>query len=857
MGLHAVELAPEYIEKAGIKIDPSKDLLKGRLGYYPVPLLSQLLTAVVRVPVKLLDRIPEGRKRAVIFVCLDTVYYYNSRSCISTIAGGGFVYREADTCQTAALGEYPSEKENRIISIVTLRALPVLSALVAMSENPEVQGVVQKRPQSPSLPEATEPRKSAEGGPEPSQPNPVPSASDCLASLENLKSPFTGAPLHFDLPCTADENQVCQIMQHISTWNEFLFQARMEIRQVAGARGQLSVISFDCRELPDFGKAQMHQTATLLYWLLSTHHCVRSFSGNPSRFKSYKWLFCDALLKSSSVEIMKLQFARLHVCKDVCKIIAAANHVKELELQSDGLSSAGVQSALSTLLKTTKVLAVLTIPDVGMGGKHADMFLTSLVANNSLKELSMHESALSEASVAVRARFTEYLKTNDTLTALSVGKGNELWYQYSFVPTSLSLKWILQGLLANQTVSSLKLTHMVVDRQSALLLCRLLKENRVLRCFSLTSSMTDMHFQLRPAYDCWIDALAENEWLQELTLPFRVWEVRKWEGFFNIMSRKKNLASMTISIGMPDYAHLPQLCKFIRDSGIENRLPSLPHITSARLDIWTGDMTLAWAFTDYMESSSTLRKLRLWLGSDGNSTRDASGWRAAILGSLSRSKSIRVLHVTSMYMAAQDVCLLANSVTSSYNIEQVHFGTVTFLESAALVHRLSLGAATNYTLLSISLDYPLDTETAGYLFTVYDVARRNYGLVALAAQFVTGALRGRQVHSTHVEALSARALERVSGHPALLELLSELTSVSTAEAATMVRRCLRSIESMQQFMRLAGVVSERVTCGARGDGCVQLADLNEHCWSHIRRYLKLYDVVYDDAASGEVREQRD
>ncbi|KAL3246239.1 hypothetical protein MRX96_057784 [Rhipicephalus microplus] len=94
--------------------------------------------------------------------------------------------------------------------------------------------------------------------------------------------------------------------------------------------------------------------------------------------------------------------------------------------------------------------------------------------------------------------------------------------------------------------------------------------------------------------------------------------------------------------------------------------------------------------------------------------------------------------------------------------------------------------------------------------------------------------------------MCARALERVCGHRALPELLSELTSVSTAEATAMVRSCLRSIEGMQEFMRLAGVVNEEFACSARGDGCTQLADLNEHCWSHIRRYIKLYDIIHDD-----------
>nr|XP_050043150.2 uncharacterized protein LOC126540391 [Dermacentor andersoni] len=196
-----------------------------------------------------------------------------------------------------------------------------------------------------------------------------------------------------------------------------------------------------------------------------------------------------------------------------------------------------------------------------------------------------------------------------------------------------------------------------------------------------------------------------------------------------------------------------------------------------------------------------------------------------------------------MYMDEQDVYLLADSITSSRNIEKVHIGTVTLAESGALVRRLSLGIATNYTLLSVSLDSPVDREAAKHFFTVCDVARRNSGLVALAAQFVTGARPG---------SISAQALERVSNHPALLELLSESTSMSTEEATATIRSRLRSIEGLQQFMRLAGVVKERVTCNAREDGRMHLADLNEHCWSHVRRYLKLHDVVYDESMSANV-----
>ncbi|KAH7944104.1 hypothetical protein HPB52_015641 [Rhipicephalus sanguineus] len=86
----------------------------------------------------------------------------------------------------------------------------------------------------------------------------------------------------------------------------------------------------------------------------------------------------------------------------------------------------------------------------------------------------------------------------------------------------------------------------------------------------------------------------------------------------------------------------------------------------------------------------------------------------------------------------------------------------------------------------------------------------------------------------------ASALETLSRHPALV---AELT-VTDAEAASLVRTRLSHIQDMHEFMRLAGVVKDRVTCEPREGGGKQLHDLNEDCWRHVMRYLKLDDICY-------------
>ncbi|XP_049523642.1 uncharacterized protein LOC125945593 [Dermacentor silvarum] len=103
---------------------------------------------------------------------------------------------------------------------------------------------------------------------------------------------------------------------------------------------------------------------------------------------------------------------------------------------------------------------------------------------------------------------------------------------------------------------------------------------------------------------------------------------------------------------------------------------------------------------------------------------------------------------------------------------------------------------------------------------------------------------GRQIGLVHC----AAGLDRVSRHPALVAELAEVLSIDQVEAADMVQRRFRSIEGLHEFMRLAGVVKGRVTCLPREDGRMQLDDLNDDCWAHVRRYLELDDLPYSSAS---------
>ncbi|KAL1474805.1 hypothetical protein MTO96_020450 [Rhipicephalus appendiculatus] len=119
-------------------------------------------------------------------------------------------------------------------------------------------------------------------------------------------------------------------------------------------------------------------------------------------------------------------------------------------------------------------------------------------------------------------------------------------------------------------------------------------------------------------------------------------------------------------------------------------------------------------------------------------------------------------------------------------------------------------------------------------FTVREVTRRNSGLVKRA---------GAVLQSATLDWHTANALEKVSRRAALVRELAEKEGIAADEVARMLRCRLMSVDGMHDFMRLTGVVKERVTCTPPVDGCsLQLQDLNNDCWRLVRRYLSFDDV---------------
>lgn len=273
----------------------------------------------------------------------------------------------------------------------------------------------------------------------------------------------------------------------------------------------------------------------------------------------------------------------------------------------------------------------------------------------------------------------------------------------------------------------------------------------------------------------------------------------------------------------------------VRDSlYVLQLLPAFDHFTSLSLEAFESNLTFFSSVAKYIRETSVLRELQLYVYAIGLPT---NTWRL-LFDSISLNTSIEKLlvFINSREYAWNES--LADTVRCSKNITRVVLRLQEFETSAgAFVDRLSKGIDDNHNLLDLDLGpATLDAEGTRSWLTILETTRRNSGLLARASAVS---------RTTAPNWYNAAALEEVSRHPALVRELAKMEGVAPDEMARLLRSQLRSVEGMDNFMRLTGVVKERVTCAPPVDGCsTQLEDLNSDCWALVRRYLSFNDVKH-------------
>ncbi|XP_049523872.1 uncharacterized protein LOC125945681, partial [Dermacentor silvarum] len=536
-----------------------------------------------------------------------------------------------------------------------------------------------------------------------------------LADIEGIKGFFSGEAVDHASPCTATKDRACQIVRHLTVWNEVLSQAKLELKESPLTRTGMTVVSIDCPYIRDHSLDTLHRVATLLHCLVKKHHCVTHLDITMGRLNLYDELLCDALRGNQFIETLKLRDSLkwgLSPHRNFCDVIPTLRNLKHFECTSEAECRQSFLDAVTSLLLTTRSLTSLHVPNLQMKRRQAKAFLTAITTCSSLRELSFNFSAMACVPEDICATFAEYLKSSTALTTLNI-VGQAFIY-----PTSRQL--IVRGLVENRTITRLYVRTAFVLVEYIEALTTIFARNTTIRSIHIDSHLYD-NGSLVGALICdgFLTAFKENETLQEVTLPFTMLRPQKWALFFRALSTKHTLKHVIIEGGATDAVTLQEVCKALRESGAEEKvvfrpqlgvscyryafhflryhcfrdviasqadggsdapplgrllhqLCSLNHVTSltVKIDPGTHRENLSFALTDYVGTTTTLKILRLISASVDHPTNEADLAWTAVIESFSRNSSLAELCVSATSMSKDDSEHLADVVKHSKNIRR-------------------------------------------------------------------------------------------------------------------------------------------------------------------------------------------
>ncbi|KAL1486306.1 hypothetical protein MTO96_031441 [Rhipicephalus appendiculatus] len=565
------------------------------------------------------------------------------------------------------------------------------------------------------------------------------------------------------------------------------------------------------------------------------------------------------------------------------------------------LDVSGLKTSVSCILPLLTQIEKLSItPTEFSSGAYVAQLCVLLQSSSSLKRLYLSARLTNEEIIGT---LFASLKIKPTLVELEISLECDGYLQdlKEYLSSTTVLKVFsmrtskrcvkraaLEGILENRSIEDLRLHAFIGDENDeeiTALASRVIKQNRFIR--KLYISTEKLFPPEQPSlYDCWILPLVENDILQEVTLPSYILHPTTWSAFFRALPVKQNLEMVRIE-DTHNYAELQWLCGELKQSGAEEKvslgtlylgnnvnllqckafsrvdlygvrshhvnlvalsqLPNCRHLKYIHLRIQNDHTRLSSALAEYLRSTTALKTLHLEVEGVLQAQEDETPWWNTILESLSRNTSLRLLIVGMLGMSVQDAKNLADSVKRNASISGLIFSNMPNAHATVFFRRLSEFIEENYTLTMVGRSCGLEADAVSYWLAVQETTWRNFGLVARAA---------RIKQASHFDRYVTGAVERVARYPAMMDEVARTAKLEQAELAVLVRDRLLPTKSMDGFMRYVGVVKERVICHPTDDGRMHLDDLNEDCWSHVRRYLMTDDVKWDAVKSSECDHER-
>ncbi|KAH8009653.1 hypothetical protein HPB51_018950 [Rhipicephalus microplus] len=226
-----------------------------------------------------------------------------------------------------------------------------------------------------------------------------------------------------DLACTQQGTRICQLVQHLTTCNETLWHARLQLREdIRDELGELSVVAVPrvCEEWPDCDECANNQTSAplLLHRLLESHRCIVSLESNYGMVSSPPMV--DVLARSSNIKRLNIE----GTVEDPPQVSDRAGGTKARFqfLKDHATSTAALAIPVRLLEKENATLVSLDLMDLKISPLMAKKLIETLVNNDTIQELALGDTFFhSGPDRGTIGPFVRYLtKSNSILRKLSI-----------------------------------------------------------------------------------------------------------------------------------------------------------------------------------------------------------------------------------------------------------------------------------------------------------------------------------------------------------------------------------------------------------------------------------------------------
>nr|XP_054933860.1 uncharacterized protein LOC129387982 [Dermacentor andersoni] len=692
--------------------------------------------------------------------------------------------------------------------------------------------------------------------------------------------------------CTRDPSRVCHLLRHLTACNKVLWHAGLQLGEYSrNELGDLSVVMVPgiCLGFPhcELCTHNKETALSLLRWLLKWHRCIVSVAANYGAVNTGGLV--EALESSSRLERLTL-FGNASDQLEVFEQLAKSGD-EHLFQNGHACSVDRMKIPAHLLEKDGAGLVSLDVTALKLSVVMAKKLIDALLKNNTITELAVGGCFFVSGPLeAASVWFAEYLvKNNGTLRKLNLT-------EHQLVFATAALQTLAQGIRTMTTLEDLFVEGQAASQDCALFL-EVVAHSPSLRSVSLLLDISDEDFVTpQPVesvdaldFPTWVSALQENSTLEHLEL-YLTWSTSEdCCLLLEALANNHPLQSLTLQ-SVPSDGGLQEVCRIIRDCGLDARvcikdyavhprdvptvsachvvtsvmvnsfyflqdvaalsnvfnvIATCPHITSVRVFLHFFDNDTFASLAAYITGSISIKEVRLIIeiydsGYEGDEIHHEDDESlpqslSNLCEALSSNDSISHIYLDStIELRDKDSQMLADAVLNNRQLYELILPAVRGSSVPVFLGRLLSRLAENYNLLY--LEIPFCLQHSDKMCAAQDVARRNCGLVQRATRFVMGD-RGPEC---------ARPFELLSEQPVLIEsVLREVTGTKKYEAVAMVKKARQVLRhaDLHTYMRLTGVIQERVECEVQEDSSTQLDQLNYYCCLHIVRYLKLVDVV--------------